>query len=166
MKQNDVVNSELLRLLNGLKSRDEATMREFYDEYSPPLYGLLIRIIPNVKKAEDVLLKVFKKACLEIDSYNNKKEPFFIWLYVIAIREAIEALKSFPYHDFKRKTRTNNTTSPITQTVQLEAIEQAVISLSYYKHLTCPQISELLQLPLLLVTKKLKSGYCKLLPSN
>ncbi len=76
MKQNDVVNSELLRLLNGLKSRDEATMREFYDEYSPPLYGLLIRIIPNVKKAEDVLLKVFKKVYLEIDSYNNKKESF------------------------------------------------------------------------------------------
>ncbi len=78
MKQNDVVNSELLRLLNGLKSRDEATMRKFYDEYSPPLYGLLIRIIPNVKKAEDVLLKLFKKVYLEMIVIIIKRSPFYL----------------------------------------------------------------------------------------
>ncbi len=59
MKQNDVENSKLLRLLNGIKSRDEATMREFYDEYSSPLYGLLIRIIPNVKKSGRCAFKGF-----------------------------------------------------------------------------------------------------------
>lgn len=153
-----------ITLFDKIKCRDEAIMLELYNKHSPALFGILRRILPNARIAEEVLVKVFKKVCFEIEKHNDKKETFFTWLYTITINEAIEALKTCPYHTFKRNTKLNRSSARITKTVKLEVIESALINLSYYRHFTCNQISEILQLPLVLVKKKIKSGYCKLYP--
>lgn len=162
-KYHDEDNYELTLLINGIRDRDEVSILKLYDNYAPALYGVVRKIILNVHEAEEVLQKVFIKVSVEIGKFTGKSKRLFSWLYNIARNEAIEALKTIPFHDFK--VHPSNLATPLlVQKVALTPIENTILTLASYRRLSCIQIGELLQLPLLLVRKNMQSGYLKLIP--
>jgi DNA-directed RNA polymerase specialized sigma24 family protein len=81
-------------LINGMIKRDEKLQVEAYNKYSPAIYGVIRQSIPNEQKSSDLLLKVFIRIFNEIDTYNAKRQIFFMWMYKIAIVEISKASKT------------------------------------------------------------------------
>ena len=66
---------------------------DLYDQYSPALYGMILRIVKSHSKAEAIVEHTFLKILEEIDTYR-KLTTFFTWMCSIARRLAAESVTS------------------------------------------------------------------------
>ncbi len=80
-----------------LKQRDKEAIELLYEHYSPALYGMILRIIPNEALAQEVLQDVFVKIWNNADKYDADKGKLFTWLAQIARNAAKDALRSSQY---------------------------------------------------------------------
>lgn len=87
-------------LVASLKSGDQAALGFLYDNYSPALFGVIVRIVESQppsasdrENAEDVLQDVFVKIWKNISSYDPSKGKLYTWLINIARNTAIDSLR-------------------------------------------------------------------------
>src|SRR4030095_446590 len=76
--------------IEKLRNRNPKAISDLYDQYSPALYGIILRIIKSHSKAEAILEHTFLKILEEIDTYK-KITTFFTWMCSIARRLAVES---------------------------------------------------------------------------
>jgi len=69
--------------IEKLRNKDPKAISDLYDQYSPALYGIILRIIKSHSKAETILEQTFLKILDEIDTYK-KITTFFTWMCSIA----------------------------------------------------------------------------------
>jgi RNA polymerase sigma factor (sigma-70 family) len=79
--------------IEKLRNRNPKAISDLYDQYSPALYGIILRIIKSHSKAEAILENTFLKILEEIDTYR-KITTFFTWMCSIARRLAAESVTS------------------------------------------------------------------------
>jgi RNA polymerase sigma-70 factor (ECF subfamily) len=77
--------------IEKLRNKNPKAISDLYDQYSPALYGVILRIIKSHSKAEAVLEHTFLKILEEIDTYN-KMTTFFTWMCSIARSLAAESV--------------------------------------------------------------------------
>ena len=77
--------------IEKLRNKNPKAISDLYDQYSPALYGIILRIIKSHAKAEAILENTFLKILEEIDTYN-KITTFFTWMCSIARRLAVESV--------------------------------------------------------------------------
>ncbi len=77
----------------SLQSEDEQIFIKLYDQYSPALYGVIMKWVKDKALAEIVLENVFINAWHSRKNYDSRKERIFTWLYRIACSIATHYIK-------------------------------------------------------------------------
>jgi len=82
---------EAIELVKRLKKQDEKSLTYLYDNFADTLNGIISRIVPSEKCAEEVLSQTFIKILDKIDQYDETKSTLFTWMIQIARNTAIDA---------------------------------------------------------------------------
>jgi len=84
---------QLVFLLGRCAAGDQRAFRELYDQVSPHLFGVLIRMLGSRALAEEALQESFLKIWRKAASYNPSLGTPLSWLTGIARHQAIDLLR-------------------------------------------------------------------------
>ncbi|HFC11239.1 MAG TPA: sigma-70 family RNA polymerase sigma factor [Anaerolineae bacterium] len=79
--------------MSQVQQGDQAALSTLYDRYAPIVLGVLTRIIGERPAAEEVLQEVFWRIWDKSASFDASKGKFKSWLFSIARRKAIDAVR-------------------------------------------------------------------------
>jgi RNA polymerase sigma-70 factor (ECF subfamily) len=158
MSARDISTKDLLILV---KQDTKQGFELLYSKYSSALYGILIRIVDDMKIAEDLLQESYIKIWKNLDHYDESKGTLFTWMLNIARNTGIDHTrskyyknrqKSLSYDEINDDTSTvNNNTNLIgvrQLTLKLETKYRQVIELIYFKGHTHEEVAQILNIPL------------------
>jgi RNA polymerase sigma factor (sigma-70 family) len=77
--------------IDKLRNKNPKAISDLYDQYSPALYGIILRITRSHSKAEAILEHTFLKILEDINTYK-KTTTFFTWMCSLARRLAAESV--------------------------------------------------------------------------
>lgn len=84
----------LEHLLVETANGDRAAFRRLYDRSSAKLFGVVLRILKNRHKSEDVLQDVYLKIWQKAGSYNPEYGRPITWMATIARNRAIDIIRA------------------------------------------------------------------------
>lgn len=90
MKQQEEIPQEVI--LQGLEDKNPATIEDFIQQYSRPLFGVILNYTKNPADAEEILQDTFLKIINKIDTFREGS-PLWPWMRRIAINNAIMWLR-------------------------------------------------------------------------
>ena len=82
------------QLVAQLKNRDKKAQYKFYKKHSPKLLSIIRMYISNINSSEEVMSNSFVKIFEKIDSFYGPGIAIHNWMRTIAIREAIDFLRT------------------------------------------------------------------------
>jgi RNA polymerase sigma-70 factor (ECF subfamily) len=159
-------------IIQLLKSKDKEAISILYDQYSPALYGVVLRIVQAKAIAEDVMQDTFIKIWKNGPNYDKSKGRLFTWILNIARNTAIDKTRSAHYRgngkiqsmdttldekntDFSHEMETDHI--GVRKKVDtLEPKYRTIIDLIYFKGYTQREVAEHLKLPLGTVKSRVK----------
>ena len=103
-------------LVLGIRSGNEQAMAQLYDQYSPIVYSVALRVLGEPSAAEDVLQEVFMQLWRTPDSFDASRGSLAGWLAVITRNRAI---------DFLRKRRPESQISEVVVSVEPDLASKA-----------------------------------------
>ena len=171
-----------IEILENIVKYDSKALEELYLRYSPILFSLIKKIVPDTRSAEKILLDVFIIVWRKIDLFNFKSGNVYVWLIFLARNKAVEFVrnkgeisKDDKYEDFfviplledsidslslksaiKAKPEISEALDNLTEA------QKYVILLSFYEGLTLDQIAEKLNIPIPTVRSKITVALDKL----
>jgi RNA polymerase sigma-70 factor (ECF subfamily) len=173
---------QLRDLMRQIARLDPAALTLLYDQTSPHVFGLILRIVGEPSAAEEVTLDVYAQVWRTADSFDPERGSSLGWLFAIARSRAIDRLRSRPHrqrrqeHSLDQVAQTPSTTpSPEQATSEthrrrlvrqaLESIhpeQREAIELAYFSGLTHTEIAQHLQEPLGTVKTRIRLGMLRL----
>ena len=81
------------RLIRRLRRRDEAALREVYEQFGRATFGLLLQLLRDRATAEDVQQQVFLEVWQRADRYDPGRGSLLTWIMTIARSRAIDELR-------------------------------------------------------------------------
>lgn len=73
---------------------DQSAFSRLYDQSSPQIYGLILRIIGHPQTAEEVTLDVYTQVWKHAQSYDRQRGTPMAWLITLARTRAIDRLRA------------------------------------------------------------------------
>ena len=173
---NSLTDSEIILKIAGYDSK---ALEQIYDRYTPLLYTLIKRIIPDKETAEEVLSEIFLIIWRQIDQIDFKSINVYTWMVTLARNKAIDVKYRAigkvieEYSEEYEKERILPKLSPGIESVELETVlgmkgkiegamksltdaQRYVIELSYFEGLDEGGIAEKLKIPASTVKSKLQ----------
>lgn len=163
-------------ILARIAAGDLESFGEFYDQYAPRVWGLLVRILGKTSDAEDVLQEVFWQVWKRAAHYDPERATPLAWLFMIARSRALDLLR--------RKSLPSASTTDIDPSIELnpaDSLEQheqhlgiqealarlpedqrSAIQLAFYNGLTHEQVAERQQVPLGTAKTRIRLGIQRL----
>jgi RNA polymerase sigma-70 factor (ECF subfamily) len=155
------------------KVLDQKFFASLYHAYSPALFGVLNTMLNDRVLAEDALQNVFVKIWVHRDNYDCQKGTPFTWMLNIARNEAIDILRSKHYRqtrllvalDEGAHVSCRDSRNPLDyielqkQLFILPPLDRSILELCFLRGFSCPEVSELLSLPLGTVKTKMQRSY-------
>lgn len=158
---------------------DSKALEQLYDRYTPLLYTLIKKIIPEKETAEEVLSEVFVIIWRQIDHFDFSSSNVYTWMVTLARNKAIDVKYrtlgkvTEDYTDDYEKEKILPKLSPEIESVELEEVlgmkekiegamksltdaQRYVIELSYFEGLDESGIAEKLKIPSSTVKSKLQ----------
>lgn len=162
-------------LIEKLKKRDQQAFQWLYDQYSPALYGVVLRIVRDDEQSADLLQDIFVKIWKNLDGYDSSKGRLFTWMLNVARNTAIDSLrarKTQPFGAIRTDEenvhivdREHNTEQPNPEHIGLkEVVDQLrperkqLIDLVYFGGYTHEEAAEKLNLPLGTVKTRVRAA--------
>ncbi len=174
----------LMALIDRVGQRDEAALKQLYDQTSPRLFGLALRVVRQREGAEDVLQEAFLTVWRMAGDYRASLSPPMAWLGLIVRSRALDLLRrrtadrsriTDEFDDVMADTLASDAPTPqdladaseqafaLHQCLdQLEAKQREVVSLAYLRELSHGELAEQLKLPLGTVKTWIRRGLEKL----
>lgn len=90
--------NEIIQNVANLQSGDHGALEIIYDNYSPALYGLCLKIVKDEAIAQDILQEAFVKIWSKVNTYDNNKGSFFTWMLNITRNLAIDNYRKITRH--------------------------------------------------------------------
>lgn len=173
---NPSTDSELLQRVSQLDSK---ALEALYNRYSPLLFTIIKRVVPDNEAAEELLTDVFEIIWKKIDLYDFHNNDAYTWLIMLARNKAVDHLRRsknltmLPYtEEYENESIIPNLSSlidpldlstayNIKDSVQkalskLTDAQAYVINLGLYEGLTETEIAQKLNIPLPTVKSKIK----------
>jgi RNA polymerase sigma-70 factor (ECF subfamily) len=171
-----LTDAEIMQKIAGYDSK---ALEQLYDRYTPLLYTLIKKIIPEKETAEEVLSEVFVIIWRQIDQFDFRSSNVYTWMVTLARNKAIDVKNrtigkvTEEYTDEYEKERILPKLSPEIESVELEEVlgmkekiegamksltdaQKYVIELSYFEGLDESGIAEKLKIPSSTVKSKLQ----------
>ncbi|HVF50985.1 MAG TPA: sigma-70 family RNA polymerase sigma factor [Pyrinomonadaceae bacterium] len=175
----ELSDSAEVALLRAVAGGDEKAFASLYDQYSPILFGLLVRILHSRPEAEDVLQEVFLQVWQRAASFDETRGRPFTWLVTLARSRAIDRLRSSNARERLATASAQGLTEDFVDTSaetfraeQSEVVQRALaaipeeqrraLALAYFEGLSQTEIAARLQEPLGTVKTRMRSGMTKL----
>jgi RNA polymerase sigma-70 factor (ECF subfamily) len=159
-----------VELVRGALDGVEPAFREIVQRYQRPVYGLIVRMVRDAGRAEELAQDTFVKAFRALHTYDVKRK-FSAWLMTIAHHVAIDELRKgsvptepleSPFEDGERREfpdRRSPSPALLAERQQLaEVLQQAigrlrpeyreVVALRYERDLDYDEIVEITGLPM------------------
>jgi len=86
-------NLEESRLIEGLREREPAALREAYDRFGRATFGFLLKTLGDRGAAEDVQQQVFLEIWRRADRFDPERGRLLTWVMTIARSRAIDHLR-------------------------------------------------------------------------
>ena len=152
---------EDVRLIEKVARRDLRAFEELYRAYHPRLARFIRTIVRSVPLVEEVLDDTMMVVWRHSDRYNGKSKVS-TWIFAIAYRKALKALKRHqePIEDKHAETRESDEAGPElevgrrqTQQALIRAISElsrdhrAVVDLTYFHGIGYREIAEIMECP-------------------
>ncbi len=159
-------------LVARLKQGSTSAIDQLYDKYAPALYTVIRQIVRDEELANCVLQNAFKNAMDNISAYDSQRERLLIWLFKIARNAAIAVVRSANEVDSLVKQAEqkaekiggleidNYGLKKII--IKLKDDQRILLDLCYYKGYTYDEIAKTLDIPVEMVSKKLKMAVLEL----
>lgn len=80
-------------LARRIADGDEVALNEVYSRYSRPVFGLLLRLLPDRTTAEDVQQQVFTEVWQKSGRFDPTRGSLLSWIMSIARSRAIDQLR-------------------------------------------------------------------------
>ena len=174
MKRQSSLVSESV-LIEKLIQRDQQAFQWLYDQYSPALYGVVLRIVRDDDQAADLLQDIFIKIWKNLEAYDASKGRLFTWMLNVARNTAIDSLrarKTQPFAAIRTDEenvhivdRQHNTEQPNPDHIgvkdvvnQLRPERKQLIDLVYFGGYTHEEAAEKLNLPLGTVKTRVRAA--------
>lgn len=171
-----LTDSEIMLKIAGYDSK---ALEQLYDRYTPLLYTLIKRIIPDKETAEEVLSEVFVIIWRQIDQIDFKNINIYTWMVTLARNKAIDVKNrnigkvTEEYTEYYEKEKILPKLSREIESVELEDVlemkgkiegaiksltdaQRYVMELSYYEGVDEIGIAEKLKIPSSTVKSKLQ----------
>ena len=157
---------------------DDAALGEIYDQYASFVYGLALRVIGDVRAAEDVCQDVFVGLWERPAVYDPERGSLRTWLGTLSHRRAVdyvrreEARRRRAERDAARAVSTPDVEEQAAAMVTAERVRAAVdvlpsdqrraIQLAYFGGKTYRQVAEVLDIPEGTAKSRLRLGLRKI----
>ena len=82
------------RLMDAVRDGDREAFAQLYDRYSAALFGVILKVVRDEARAEEVLQDTFVKIWRNIASYDRGKGRPFTWMLNIARNTAIDLART------------------------------------------------------------------------
>jgi RNA polymerase sigma-70 factor (ECF subfamily) len=80
-------------LISQLKNKDEQALALLYDKYSGAIYSVIIKMIRDEGKAQNLLQDTFMTVWDKATQYDESKGRFYTWVYRIAKNKTLNELR-------------------------------------------------------------------------
>jgi RNA polymerase sigma factor (sigma-70 family) len=158
-------------LVSLLQNNDSKAFSYLYTNYSAALYGVIMKVVRDEVKAQDVLQDSFMKIWKNIASYNPEKGRLFTWMMNITRNTAIDSIRSEkePHVDIQEQLYVVEQQSPSFQpsinaidlstlVEKLRPERKQVLDLVYFQGYTQEEAAEQLSMPLGTVKTRIRSA--------
>ncbi len=81
-------------LMRLVQQGDERAFTALYDRVAPVLLAAILRIVPERRDAESILLETFMQAWRSAARYSEERSPVLAWLHMIARSRALDFSRS------------------------------------------------------------------------
>lgn len=88
MEDNKIISDS--QVMRKIKEYDSKALEELYDRYSPVLYTLIKKIVPDQTVAEEVLADIFVILWKKGKSFEFSTENLYTWLIILARNKAVD----------------------------------------------------------------------------
>lgn len=178
MEDNKIITDT--QIMSKIKEYDSKALEELYDRYSPILYTLIKKIVPDQTVAEEVLADIFVILWKKSKHFELSNENLYTWLIILARNKAVDRkirdskLKELPEYsdDFEDEIiipKISKSIDPVELTkvqAEKEKFEEAmnklteaqkyVINMAFYDGKTQGEIASELNIPLTTVKSKIQ----------
>lgn len=146
-------------LIQQLKDKDERALSLLYDKYAGAIYSVIIKMVRDEGKAQNLLQDTFMTVWEKAESYDANKGRFYTWVFRIARNKTLNFLRKvepliqtddFSVYDNKAEAiiidaKYLELNGAITS---LEAHHKEAIELVYFKGLTHKEAHQQMDVPL------------------
>ena len=85
------------KLFEAVSRGDQDAFGQVYDRYSAALFGVILKVVKEEARAEEILQDAFVKIWKNIRSYDPSKGRPFTWMLNIARNAAIDVIRTAEY---------------------------------------------------------------------
>jgi RNA polymerase sigma-70 factor (ECF subfamily) len=146
-------------LIQQLKNKDERALSLLYDKYSGAIYSVILKMIRDEGKAQNLLQDTFITVWDKAESYDTDKGRFYTWVYRIAKNKTLNVLRKtdvlIQTDDFSVYDTKEDAVSIDSEYLELngalttlEAHHKEAIELVYFKGLTHKEAHQEMDVPL------------------
>jgi RNA polymerase sigma-70 factor (ECF subfamily) len=89
-----VPESDIEGLLRGTAAGDRRSFAELYDETSPYVFGVLLRMLADREQAEEVAQEVYLQAWRTAGSFDERRGSGWTWLAMMARSRALDRIRA------------------------------------------------------------------------
>lgn len=146
-------------LIQQLKDKDERALSLLYDKYAGAIYSVIIKMVRDEGKAQNLLQDTFMTVWEKAESYDANKGRFYTWVFRIARNKTLNFIRKvepliqtddFSVYDNKAEAiiidaKYLELNGAITS---LEAHHKEAIELVYFKGLTHKEAHQQMDVPL------------------
>jgi RNA polymerase sigma-70 factor, ECF subfamily len=165
-------------LIYLLQQKNQTAFAYLYDNYSPALNSVIIKMVDDAQLSEDILQETFVKIWNNFGQYDAAKGRLFTWMINITRNLTIDTLRSKGYKKQQKIVQDENFVSSkqdknyygsmfdtigLKKQVQfLKPDQKIIIDLAYFNGYTQEEISKEMSIPLGTVKTRMRAAIIEL----
>ena len=170
----------LEELVTAAARGDEQAFAELYDQTSPRVYGMVLRVVRDPAQAAEVTQDIYLEVWRQSTRFDAGKGGALPWLLMIAHRRAVDRVRSAqssmvrddkyallheerPYDSVSEQVQTNLEAQRVLRVLDdLTPVQREAVTLAYFGGYTHTEVAQLLKVPLGTVKTRIRDGLIRM----
>ncbi len=170
----------LEELVTAASRGDERAFAELYDQTSPRVYGMVLRVIRDPAQAAEVTQDIYLEVWRQSARFDARKGGVLPWLLMIAHRRAVDRVRSAqssmvrddkyallheerPFDSVSEQVHTSLEAQRVRKVLgELTPAQREAVTLAYFGGYTHTEVAELLKVPLGTAKTRIRDGLIRM----